>query len=99
MAKRAIILKPVITEKSEILSDKGNRYTFVVHKSANKIEIKKAIEEMYNVSVSAVNTMVMPAKAKRRMTRTGVTQGRVSSYKKAVISLPEGEEIDFYGEI
>lgn len=94
-----IIIKPHITEKTEKMSEKLNRYTFIVNKKANKIEIKKAIEEIYNVPVLAVNTMIMPAKAKNRMTRSGVIQGRKSSYKKAVVSIPEGETLDIYGEL
>ena len=98
MAK-TILVKPIITEKAEELSENLNQYSFVVHKKANKIEIKKAVEEMYNVSVNSVNTMIMPAKAKNRNTRSGILKGRVSAYKKAVITLSEGEEIDFFGDI
>ena len=98
MAK-TILVKPIITEKAESLSEGLNQYSFVVHKKANKIEIKKAIEEMYNVDVASVNTMIMPAKAKNRNTRSGILKGRVSAYKKAVITLSEGEEIDFFGDI
>ncbi|GIV31928.1 MAG: 50S ribosomal protein L23 [Saprospiraceae bacterium] len=98
MAKQ-IIIKPVITEKSDQLTEKRGQYTFVVAKDANKIEIKKAVAEMFNVEVKAVNTMVMPAKAKRRNTRNGIIKGRVSSYKKAVVTLAEGEEINFFGDL
>ena len=71
----------------------------MVNKAANKVEIKKAVEGMYNVTVASVNTIVMPAKAKNRNTRSGLIKGRVSSFKKAVITLADGEEIDFYGDI
>ncbi len=98
MAK-TILVKPIITEKAELLTDRNNQYSFVVDKKANKIEIKKAIEKMYSVTVADVNTMVMPAKAKRRNTRTGIIKGQVSSYKKAVVKLADGEEIDFFGDI
>lgn len=94
-----IIIKPHVTEKTEKMSEKLNRYTFIVNKKANKVEIKKAIEEMFNVPVLAVNTMIMPAKTKNRMTRSGVIKGRKSSYKKAIISIPDGETIDIYGEL
>lgn len=94
-----IIVKPYITEKTEELSENLNRYTFIVNKKANKIEIKKAIEDIYNVPVLSVNTMIMPAKAKNRMTRSGVIQGRRSSYKKAIVTVPEGEIIDIYGDL
>ncbi len=98
MAK-TIIIKPIITEKAEILSESLNQYSFVVNKKCNKIEIKKAIEEMYSVNVSSVNTIVMPSKSKNRNTRSGILKGQVSSYKKAIITLAEGEEINFFGDI
>ena len=98
MAKQ-IIIKPIISEKSETLSDDLQQYSFVVNKKANKIEIRKAVEKMYNVSVTSVNTMIMPAKMKNRNTRSGIVQGRKPSYKKAVISVADGEIIDFFGDI
>lgn len=82
-----------------MLSESLNQYSFVVNKTANKIEIKKAVEEMYNVSVESVNTIIVPGKAKNRNTRSGVLNGRVPAYKKAVITLSDGEEIDFFGDI
>lgn len=98
MAK-TILIKPMLTEKSEFLSENLGKYSFIVNKKANKVEIRKAIEEMYNVSVESVNTAVMPAKAKNRNTRSGLIKGFASSYKKAIITLAEGEEIDFFGDI
>ena len=98
MAKQ-ILIKPVITEKADSLSEKRNQYTFVVNKSANKIEIGKAVADMYNVEVKSVNTMVMPAKAKNRNTRRGIIRGRVSSYKKAIVTLADGETINFFGDL
>ena len=98
MAK-TIIIKPIITEKAEKNSETLNQYTFVVNKNANKIEVKKAIESMYSVNVKAVNTCVMPSKSKVRNTRSGIIKGAVSSYKKAIVTLPEGEIIDFFGDI
>ena len=97
--KKNILVKPLINEKSEILSDKLGKYTFIVDKKANKVEIRKAVEEMYGVDVQSVNTMVVPAKERSRFTRTGVTKGRTSVYKKAIITLEEGDEINFYGEV
>ena len=94
-----IIIKPHITEKTEAMSEKMNRHTFIVHKKANKIEIKKAVEEMYGVPVEKVNTIIMPAKTKNRMTRSGVIKGRKASYKKAIVTIPEGEDLDIYGEL
>lgn len=98
MAKN-ILIKPLITEKAETLSEGLNKYSFVVKKEANKVEIRKAVEAMYGVSVSSVNTMVMPGKAKNRTTKSGILRGRIPSFKKAVITLNEGEEIDFFGDI
>ena len=96
---KQILVKPIISEKAERLSETLNQYSFVVNKEANKIEIKKAVEEMYNVSVKSVNTLIMPGKAKSRFTRTGVQRGRQSSYKKAIVTLAQGEDIDFFSEI
>ena len=98
MAKK-ILVKPIITEKAENLSENRGQYTFVVNKKANKVEIRQAIESQFNVSVDSVNTMIMPAKRKNRNTRSGILKGSVSSYKKAIITLAEGEEIDFFGDI
>ena len=98
MAK-IILVKPIITEKAEMLSENLTKYSFVVNSYANKIEVKNAVEGMYGVTVEAVNTMVMPAKIKNRMTRSGVLKGRVSGYKKAIVTLADGEEIDFFGDI
>ncbi len=94
-----ILIRPLITEKTELLSGGRNQYTFVVHKKANKVEIKKAVEEMYNVAVESVNTLIMPGKVKTRSTKSGILKGRQPSIKKAIITLTEGEEIDFFGEI
>lgn len=96
---KTVLIKPIITEKAELLSEKLNRYSFVVNKKAKKAEVKKAVEEMYDVKVLAVNTLIMPAKLKSKMTKSGMLNGKVSGYKKAIVTLPEGEEIDFYGEI
>ena len=97
--KKNILVKPLINEKSEIISDTLGKYTFIVDKKANKVEIRKAVEEMYGVDVQSVNTMIMPAKERSRFTKTGVMKGRTSVYKKAIITLEEGYEINFYGEV
>ena len=76
-----------------------NRYGFVVKKDANKLEIKQAVEELYNVKVSEVNTMRYAGKRKTRNTKSGITVGKTSAYKKAVVTLVEGEVIDFYSNI
>lgn len=95
----SVLIKPIITEKMTALGEKLNRVGFVVDRKANKIQIKKAVEEMYGVSVKAVNTMVVPGKAKSRNTKAGVIKGTKSSYKKAIITLTDGETIDFYSNI
>lgn len=95
MAKQ-IIVKPLVTEKTDALAEDKLQYTFVVNKKANKIEIRKAVEKMFDVKVRTVNTAVMPAKMKSRNTRSGLVRGRVSGFKKAIITLAEGE-LDFYG--
>ena len=77
-----ILIKPVVTEKMERLTDKLNQYGFIVDKRANKLQIKKAIEELYGVTVDSVNTMRYAGKVKSRYTRTGVLVGRTNSYKK-----------------
>ncbi len=94
-----IILKPVITEKMTELGEKLNRYGFVVYKKANKLQIKQAIEELYGVEVVSVNTMNYSGKAKSRFTKSGVISGRTNSYKKAIVTLADGETIDFYSNI
>ncbi|VBB44665.1 50S ribosomal subunit protein L23 [uncultured Paludibacter sp.] len=94
-----IIIKPIVTEKMTQLGDKLNRYGFRVQKDANKIEIKQAIEEMYSVTVTDVNTLVVAPKRKSRYTKTGFVSGATSAYKKAVVTLKEGDKIDFYSNI
>ena len=74
-------------------------YSFIVNKKANKVEIRKAVEKMYSVNVDSVNTMIMPKKSKTRNTRSGVQKGNRSAYKKAIVKLSSGEEIDFFGDI
>lgn len=94
-----IIIKPIVTEKMTQLGEKLNRYGFRVQKSANKIEIKQAIEAMYNVTVTDVNTLVVAPKIKSRFTKSGAITGKTSAYKKAIVTVKEGEQIDFYSNI
>jgi large subunit ribosomal protein L23 len=94
-----IIVKPVITEKMTEKGEQLNQYGFIVHKKANKLQIRKAVEDLYNVQVASVNTMSYSGKEKSRYTKTGILRGRTSSYKKAIITLAEGEIIDFYSNI
>lgn len=91
-----VLVRPKITEKVNGQMEKENRYTFVVDKRSNKLEIKAAVEEFYNVKVKEVNTMVMPAKSKSRFTKAGFIAGRKPSFKKAVVTLVEGENIDLF---
>ena len=91
-----VLVRPVITEKVNSLMESTGRYTFVVDKRANKLEVKKAVEDFYGVKVTDVNTMVVPAKEKTRFTKAGFIEGRKPSYKKAVVTLAEGESIDLF---
>ncbi len=95
----SIILKPIVTEKMTHLTEKLNRVGFIVDKKANKVEIKKAIEEFYNVKVLDVNTISYAGKSKSRYTKAGFLQGRTNAFKKAIVTLAEGENIDFYSNI
>jgi large subunit ribosomal protein L23 len=94
-----ILIKPIVTEKMTALGEKLKRFGFYVEKKANKIQIKNAVEAMYSVNVLSVNTMVYSGKKKSRFTRTGVINGRTNTMKKAIITLAEGETIDFYSNI
>jgi len=94
-----IIIKPIITEKMTQMGEQLNRYGFIVNRRANKLQIKKAIKDLYGVDVVEVNTMVYSGKNKSRFTKGGVITGRTNTYKKAIITLAEGETIDFYSNI
>ena len=94
-----VIYKPIMTEKSSINSELRGQYGFFVNPSANKIEIKKAIEDMYGISVKKVRTVNHIGKRKSNYTRTGTQIGRKSHAKKAIVELSAGEEIDFYKDI
>ena len=95
-----IIIKPIVTEKQTAVTEKmPNRFGFRVSPDANKLEIKKAVEEMYNVSVKSVNTMNYSGKRKSRYTKSGIINGKQAAYKKAIVTLKEGEVIDFFSNI
>ena len=94
-----IILKPVITEKMTDMGEELNQYGFIVHRNANKLQIKKAVEELYDVEVTSVNTMNYSGKVKTRFTKSGMLAGRTKAYKKAIVTVAEGETIDFYSNI
>lgn len=94
-----IIIKPLVTEKMTAQTEKLNRYGFVVDRRASKSQIKAAIKRLYDVEVESVNTMIYGGKLKTRYTKSGVQRGKTNSYKKAIITLGEGQSIDFYSNI
>ena len=94
-----ILVKPLITEKMTADTEKNNAYGFVVADGANKVEIKKAVETEYGVTVTSVRTLRVDGKRRQRYTKTGIIKGRTVGYKKAIVSLAEGEMIDFYENI
>ncbi len=96
---KTILIRPLITEKTSAASDRHNQFSFIVNRNANKIEIRKAIEQEYKVSVSDVRTINVDGKLKTRYTKTGVVSGRTPSVKKAIVSLAAGETIDFYANL
>jgi large subunit ribosomal protein L23 len=95
----SILKRPLITEKMTKAGEKLGHYGFIVDFKANKIQIRQAIEKMYNVTVDNVNTMRIPGKIRTRYTKNGLTKGSTGAYKKAVVTLKEGDNIDFYGNI
>jgi len=94
-----VLIKPLVTEKLTSIGEKFNRVGFVVDKRANKIEIKDAVESIYNVSVQNVRTMNYAGKAKSRFTKAGAISGKTNDFKKAIVQLSEGDTIDFYSNI
>jgi large subunit ribosomal protein L23 len=95
-----IIIKPVVTEKQTKITEKiPNRVGFRVSPDANKLEIKAAIEELYGVTVVKINTMNYDGKRKSRFTKSGVISGKEAAFKKAIVTLKEGEQIDFFSNI
>jgi large subunit ribosomal protein L23 len=94
-----VLIKPILTEKANSQQEKLRRYAFKVSRKANKLEIKKAVETFYGVTVTNVNTAVSPAKNKSRFTKAGVISGRKPAYKKAFVTVAEGENIDLYSNI
>jgi large subunit ribosomal protein L23 len=94
-----VIIKPIVTERMTWLGENLNRYGFIVDKNSNKIQIKKAVEDMYSVSVTSINTMNYAGKGKTRYTKGGIISGRTNSFKKAIVTLAEGDKIDFFSNI
>jgi large subunit ribosomal protein L23 len=94
-----LIVKPIITEKMTEKGDKLNQFGFIVEKEANKLQIKSEVEELYGVEVLSVNTMNFSGKSKSRYTKTGLITGKSKAFKKAIVTLAEGESIDFFSNI
>jgi large subunit ribosomal protein L23 len=94
-----VLIRPVLSEKVNQLTEKHNRYTFIVSRKANKLEIKRAVEQFYGISVDHVNTLTMPSKVKQRNTKAGLLVGRKPAKKKAIVTVAEGESIDLYSNI
>lgn len=95
-----MIIKPLVTEKMTAITEKmPNRFGFIVRPEANKLEIKSEVEALYNVTVVDVNTMRYSGKNKSRYTKSGIINGRTNAYKKAIVTLKEGDTIDFYSNI
>ncbi|MDD2314178.1 MAG: 50S ribosomal protein L23 [Proteiniphilum sp.] len=96
----SVLIKPIFTEKQTALTDKyENRYGFIVKPSANKVQIKSAVETLYNVHVESVNTMQYDGKKRSRYTKSGVVNGNTPAFKKAIITLKKGETIDLFSNI
>jgi large subunit ribosomal protein L23 len=94
-----VLIKPILTEKANSQQESLRRYAFKVDRRANKLEIKKAIEQFYGVNVVDVNTSVVPGKNKTRYTKAGFIQGMKGAYKKALVTVASGESIDLYANI
>ena len=94
-----ILLKPIVTEKLTTETEKRNRYGFIVERSANKIEIKNAVEQTYGVNVASVNTVNYNGKRKSRYTKADILRGRMNHFKKAYVTLAGEDKIDFYANI
>ncbi|NQX85795.1 MAG: 50S ribosomal protein L23 [Flavobacteriaceae bacterium] len=92
----SILIRPIITEKATNDSELNNRYTFQVKTKANKVEIKKAVEAAYGVSVEKVRTINVRPERRTRYTKTGIQHGKTNAIKKAIVQLAEGETIDLY---
>lgn len=95
----SVIVKPIVTEKMTQLGESLNRFAFVVDKNADKLAVKKAVEALYDVTVVSVNTMNYSGKKKVRYTKSGVQSGKTKAFKKAVVTLKDGDTIDFYSNI
>lgn len=95
----SIQIQPIVSEKANAISEKTNRYSFKVSPDANKYMIKDAVEKLYDVKVVGVSTMNYDGKKKQRYTKSGILRGKVAAFKKAVVTVAEGQTIDFYSNI
>jgi large subunit ribosomal protein L23 len=95
----SVLIKPIITEKATLGSELYNRYTFLVHPKANKVEIKKAVEAAYGVNVEKVRTLNKGPERKMRYTKTGIQKGKTNATKKAIVQVAEKDAIDFYSNL
>ena len=96
----AFIIKPLVTEKMTNITEKRpNRFGFIVRPEANKLQIKKEVEDLYHVTVEDVNTLRYAGKRSSRYTKAGLVKGHKNAFKKAVVTLKDGETIDFYSNI
>ena len=94
-----IEIRPLITEKANSVSEKLNCYTFAVSPDANKFQIKDIVEKLYNVRVTSVNTANYAGKRKQRWTKSGLLRGKKPAFKKAYVTVAEGQTIDYYNNI
>ena len=95
----SVLIKPVVTEKTTSESELRNRYTFLVDPKANKVEIKKAVEAKYGVTVDKVRTLIYGPERRTRYTKTGIQYGKTNATKRAVVQVAEGDQIDFYSNL
>ena len=99
MKDTEVLIRPILTEKENAQQDKLRRDAFKVNTRANKLEMKKAVEDVYGITVTDVNTVIVPSKARSRSTKAGLIVGRKPGYKKALVTVAEGESIDLYSNI
>lgn len=95
----SVLKKPIATEKYTALGEKLNQFAFIVDKKATKDIIKKEIQRIYDVTVTDIRTMTYLGKSKSRMTKKGIIEGKKPDFKKAVVTLKKGEQIDYYANI
>ena len=95
----SVLIKPIVTEKTTSESELRNRYTFLVTPKANKVEIKKAVESTYGVTVDKVRTLIYGPERRTRYTKTGIQYGKTNATKRAIVQVAEGDQIDFYSNL